>query len=224
MYFKLKNLITFISKRDSKPRFIFVGDYINKGPDSKKVLDFLKKLNLKFECVFILGNHEFFLLNSNLYKRELAEKGGNITLKNFQLNTFDELSKHLLQEYDFIFKKFKLYYIISDYVVSHSGINPRKIKLPLNHMDMSDFLFNRIDFLKYNKKYLNKYKFIFGHTAFNSVFYDGVKIGIDTGACYDRIQPLTCFCVEKSIFVDSFKREYNIASIKKNTLPLIIMK
>jgi len=58
---KLKKLYSFILSKDSKPTLIFIGDYIDKGEDSKAVLAFLS--SLKNDCIFLIGNHDFFWLN-----------------------------------------------------------------------------------------------------------------------------------------------------------------
>ena len=42
---------------------VFVGDYIDRGPDSKGVIDRCLELNESHECIFLRGNHEVFFLN-----------------------------------------------------------------------------------------------------------------------------------------------------------------
>lgn len=41
---------------------LFIGDYIDRGPDSKGVIDRLIKLNDEHNCIFLRGNHEELLL------------------------------------------------------------------------------------------------------------------------------------------------------------------
>jgi serine/threonine protein phosphatase 1 len=43
-------------------RLVFLGDFVDKGPDSKGVLDYLINLEKKHDCVFIRGNHEEWML------------------------------------------------------------------------------------------------------------------------------------------------------------------
>jgi serine/threonine protein phosphatase 1 len=56
-------------------RLIFVGDYIDYGPSSKEVIDLL--LDLPFEKVFLMGNHDDLLLQF-VKKSDLFEKHGNV--------------------------------------------------------------------------------------------------------------------------------------------------
>ena len=52
---KLKSLIKLIDKNEANPSFIFIGDYIDKGENSKKLLDYLIELKSKYPIIFLLG-------------------------------------------------------------------------------------------------------------------------------------------------------------------------
>ncbi|MBC7783034.1 MAG: metallophosphoesterase [Burkholderiales bacterium] len=51
----LELLLREISRRDSKPDLIFCGDYVNRGPDSREVVDLLLSLQ---NASFVRGNHD----------------------------------------------------------------------------------------------------------------------------------------------------------------------
>jgi serine/threonine protein phosphatase 1 len=51
----LQGLIGAIARRDSMAHFVFVGDYVNRGPDSKRVIDLLLSLP---RATFLRGNHD----------------------------------------------------------------------------------------------------------------------------------------------------------------------
>lgn len=51
----LENLLEAIAKRDAEPRLLFVGDYVNRGPDTSGVLDLLLELT---SARFVRGNHD----------------------------------------------------------------------------------------------------------------------------------------------------------------------
>jgi serine/threonine protein phosphatase 1 len=68
----LKGLVEIVAKRDPAANWIFVGDYVNRGPDSKGVIDFLLKLpNARFGR----GNHDDVfdvLINQESYVDQLT--------------------------------------------------------------------------------------------------------------------------------------------------------
>lgn len=224
MFDKLKSLISFIIKKDANPIFIFVGDYINKGQNARQVLDYLKILNTQYKCHYLIGNHEYYWMNHESNKSILDSKGGNETQNSFGYNSYRKTYNYIKTEYSFIFKNLKRYYKKENFIITHSGLNPKKFNKPLNDFTTSDVIFNRFDFLNLRRFYRGKYTIIFGHTAFYSPFYDGYKIGIDTGACYEDQQPLSSFCLESQEFIDSNKNISTLSSINKNIVPIIIMK
>lgn len=55
MYAALAGLVEAVSRQDAAPRFLFVGDYVNRGPDSRQVIDLLLALP---NASFVRGNHD----------------------------------------------------------------------------------------------------------------------------------------------------------------------
>jgi len=55
MFHPLETLLEAVAKLDTSPRFIFVGDYVNRGPDARKVLELLLSLTT---AKFVRGNHD----------------------------------------------------------------------------------------------------------------------------------------------------------------------
>lgn len=55
MFAPLETLLLVVAKLDKKASFHFVGDYINRGPDSRRVLDLLTQLE---DSRFVRGNHD----------------------------------------------------------------------------------------------------------------------------------------------------------------------
>jgi serine/threonine protein phosphatase 1 len=44
-------------------RLIFIGDYVDRGPNPKGVVDDLIALQKQYECIFLMGNHEAMFLS-----------------------------------------------------------------------------------------------------------------------------------------------------------------
>jgi serine/threonine protein phosphatase 1 len=68
-------------------QFVFLGDYIDRGPDSVGVIDTLLDFRQKYRAVFLRGNHEQMLLNYLAGKGEAwldVNNGGAITFHQYK--------------------------------------------------------------------------------------------------------------------------------------------
>jgi len=171
---------------------IFLGDYIDRGPDSKKVVEFLIALSQKVPCVFLKGNHENMLEKAQRRDSEAIKlwlwNGGTETIKSY--NGFDEIySLHAS-----FYSQLKWYYETEEYIFVHAGVRPEYSLSEQTHEDLvwirEDFIFSPSPFSK---------KIIFGHTPFKKPFVSADKIGIDTGAAYGG--PLTAIQLPEETFV-----------------------
>jgi serine/threonine protein phosphatase 1 len=71
----LETLISFVNPT-SDDQFIFLGDYVNRGPDSRGVIEFLLNLKNSHRCVFLRGNHEIMTLDA----RQERTRGSTMNL------------------------------------------------------------------------------------------------------------------------------------------------
>lgn len=101
---------------------ILVGDYIDRGPDSRKVIDFILDLQTGgFNIVPLRGNHEVMLLeaiekgDSSLWLRN----GGAATLRSFGI----EAPRELEDRYIKFFKGLPWYFEFEKYLFVHAGLN-----------------------------------------------------------------------------------------------------
>jgi serine/threonine protein phosphatase 1 len=95
----LKTLQQLLEKKvrpDTGDELYFVGDYIDRGPDSKGVLDYLIAMkDSGYKMVFIRGNHEEMLIESfsgETYFHPWIYNGGGRTLESFGLGEEEYLS------------------------------------------------------------------------------------------------------------------------------------
>ncbi len=127
----LKALITQLNLSDGDT-IVFVGDYINKGPNSTGVIDFILKLGLEgYDVVTLKGNHEDDLLqcSSRLSTLEfhtyVEEKQGNA----------DMLEDGKIKEpYLGFMQRLAYYWMDEHFVVAHAGLNLQS-ENPLNDKD-----------------------------------------------------------------------------------------
>jgi serine/threonine protein phosphatase 1 len=222
---KLKILIRSIIQEYSNVRFVFIGDYLDKGEDPFETLSFLTKLETQYECTFLMGNHEYIWMNLNKNNQKdinyLFKYGGGQTVKSLQVENIWDAKKKLVEQFPYFFSNLKPFWKNDDYVVVHSGISPQYYDEKIENIPLSSILFSRYEFIKTNKFFNGKFKIIFGHTGFFSPYVDDYKIGIDTAACFFKHQPLTAYCPQLKIFIDSNKKIYSIKELAINQCPSI---
>ncbi|PIY32527.1 MAG: serine/threonine protein phosphatase, partial [Bacteroidetes bacterium CG_4_10_14_3_um_filter_42_6] len=104
-------------------KVILLGDYVDRGTQSKEVVDYIIELQDKgFDVISLLGNHEAMLLDA--YKNNDAvplwiQNGGAETLKSFGINS----PTNLQSKYIDFFKSLNLFYSIEEYLFVHAGFN-----------------------------------------------------------------------------------------------------
>lgn len=179
-YDKLTKLFGLLPLKE-EDEIVFLGDYIDRGPDSKKVIDFILKLESakKNKVVCLMGNHERMFLDFIEGKNQdiFFANGGMATLKSYSENG----SFYLPPLHLHFFKNLKLYYETEKYLFVHAGIAPNRA---ISEQNEDDLLWIRGEFIFGSLK-IGK-KVIFGHTPSKTYFpyFDNDKIGIDTGAVY----------------------------------------
>lgn len=100
-----------------------IGDYIDRGEDSKGVIDFILQLRSDGYHVHTLrGNHEQLLLDSmtNETDKEIwLKNGGKETMRSFKINSLDELPDTYLS----FFRETRFCIRTDDYIFVHAGLN-----------------------------------------------------------------------------------------------------
>lgn len=221
--YKLKQLISHIQQIDKNSHLIFIGDYINKGENSKETLSFLLTLP---NSIFLMGNHEYYLLEflkNRKFKEKVLQYGEKTTFIDFNTD-ITNLKEKIYLPYKSFFDNLQIYYETNKYFISHAGIDTTYINSPLKAIPLEKFILNnRYEFIKSSVKRDNK-KFIFGHTGFTHPYVDDTKIGIDTSAVYAKENPLTAFCLDEEFFINSFNEKTHLKEYPANICPNIIRK
>lgn len=175
---------------------IFLGDYIDRGKNSKEVITRLINLSKSVNCIFLKGNHEDMLLKILKTKKEediehWLLSGGAETFDNY--GGFPEIFNN---HRDF-FENLKPYYMTDKYLFVHAGVDPQKSTIEEQSED--DLFWIRAEFL--NKPHKFKQKIIFGHTPFKKPLILEDKIGIDTGCGKEPNLHLTAFICDDETFI-----------------------
>lgn len=181
--------------RGRSAEVIFLGDYIDRGPDSAGVIDaILDSPRLeKFACSYLKGNHEATLLeflSDPGVGPSWAQFGGLETLMSYgvrpptlksDVDAWASASKDLHVKLPDRHKRFyaelELTVERGDYLFVHAGVDPEK---RLEDQTEHDLLWIRDEFLDHGRQ-LDRL-IVHGHTPEPSPHHDKRRIGIDTGA------------------------------------------
>lgn len=191
----LENMIALIEERcrlDAEgPIVIFLGDYVDRGPDSAQVIDRLMNLPPTWRARFIGGNHEeameHFLATPNEGRawldfggRETAASYGCVAperdASNAEWFAFHEaLLRAVPERHRRFLWGLEGHVALGDFLFVHAGVDPDK---PLSSQSPHDLRWIRGKFLQ-NRRWLGKV-IVHGHTPSRAPHSDDIRIGIDT--------------------------------------------
>lgn len=161
----LKKMILEKIKIRKSDEIYCLGDYIDRGPDSKGVIDFILLLRKQgYQIHTLRGNHEQMMLDSEKdedAKLFWTKNGGDKTLRSFNVKTISALKA----EYTSFFEKTELYVQTKDFILVHAGLNFRSGD-PLS--DKESMLWIRG--FRVDRDYLKGKLLVHGHTPVSRDF------------------------------------------------------
>lgn len=167
----------------SDDHLLFVGDYIDRGPDSKGVIERLLDLREEVPCTFLRGNHEAMMIDYldsgsfGLWRMN----GGVSTLQSYLRNGNSEIEIPAAHA-EFV-RETKLYHETEDFLFVHAGLRPeRTIEDNLEDPDEEVLLWER-SHLEASKVAWEK-TVVCGHTPQPHPINREKLILIDTGCVY----------------------------------------
>jgi serine/threonine protein phosphatase 1 len=185
---------------------VYVGDYIDRGPDSKSVIELVSSRPLAgFETVCLAGNHEEMMLD---FLDDVAAaprwyfNGGNETLSSYGVDSSaalrtgsglaemqQNLARNLPASHLAFLRALLPSHVEGDYMFVHAGILPG---CPLAEQDRADLLWIRGEFLSSDADHGGCV--VHGHTIVGEAEIHPNRIAIDTGAFASG--RLTCLVLE----------------------------
>jgi len=192
-YDKLKAILANLDwSPQNGDQLIFLGDYIDRGPQSYEVVQTVAELADRHPNVIALkGNHESMFLDfiTGQGDPQLFANGLSATIRDY-CRPENELSSAHLRFY----RNLPLSHETEDYIFVHAGLVPG---IPLAQQSPHDLLWVRDEFL------LSDYDFgktiVFGHTPFKEPFIAPGRLGLDTGAVFGG--PLTAVVLPEMRFI-----------------------
>ena len=179
----------------AEPVIIFLGDIVDRGPDSRQAMDLVQKtISDHSGSALILGNHDalFRSFINGTYTDDLiiywlTQLGGMSTVDSYlpdRPRKLDDIQDALVEQFghhqellnDAVDK-----IVTDDFCFVHAGIRPG---VSLDEQDPHDLRWIREDFLSYDRP-LERFV-VHGHTPTESSFPDvfGNRMCIDTGAYF----------------------------------------
>jgi len=176
----------------ARPLYVFLGDYIDRGPSSRETIDRLIEHRKTHACVFLKGNHELIAIKC-LSDRALFDQwlrlGGLETLVSYGVPP-DTLAygKHIAKlqsafhsalprEHFRFFRDLKNSFACGDFFFAHAGVKP---DVELSRQSEHDLLWIRGEFLSSRQEFGKI--IVHGHTPTREIEVAPNRINIDTGA------------------------------------------
>jgi serine/threonine protein phosphatase 1 len=188
---------------------IYLGDYIDRGPASRGVLDRLIWRGLERKTVFLKGNHETYVpqfFENPAILDDWRAYGGLETLLSYglkpsinanaaeQIELAKALKAAIPKTHQQFLGRLKLSVSCGDFFFVHAGIKP---KVPLAQQREEDLLWIRDDFLLCEDEF--EKIVVHGHTPVRDPDIRPNRINIDTGAY--ATGRLSCIRIERDSVV-----------------------
>ncbi len=116
-------------------QLVFIGDYVDRGPDPAGTVEYLTELGKRQPCIFLMGNHEAMFLSflgwrgpAHFGAEAFLENGGETTLQSYDYFDSDgdfQLPPHHEQ----FFQELQLWHVAGEYLFVHAGLSKEALRL-----------------------------------------------------------------------------------------------
>lgn len=211
----LKQLIETNVQPAKEDSIYFLGDYIDRGPDGKGVIDYIMSFqNEGFDIQYLIGNHEYYCINAHeqdkhrwltksSIQREWERYGAKMTLNSFGVKRPRDIDEKYIEW----MSKGKYYIELDDFILVHAGMNfdiPNPFDDTMSMLWVRDF---KVDPIRIGCK-----KIIHGHVP---VEYSLIQLFIDSGG-YDFI------ALDNGVYYRDQKVGFgNLMALELNSMELI---
>ncbi|MEM9670245.1 MAG: metallophosphoesterase family protein [Pseudomonadota bacterium] len=194
---------------------VLLGDYVDRGFQSKDVIDFLIGDRVSgHNCVFLKGNHEEAFLkfmSEPAFGPRWAGYGGGETLTSYgvrpprtrtQAEEWVEANQALIEvlpeEHRSFLLNLQISASIGDYFFVHAGLRPGR---PIEKQTEDDLLWIRDEFINSDEPF--EQVVVHGHTPVSEPYRDDRRIAVDTGAYMTGRLTAACFVRDTVTFLST---------------------
>ena len=177
---------------------VFIGDYVDRGPDPAGTVDFLVEFKKSHRCTFLIGNHESMFLDFIGWEGPMyfagdafLMNGGDRTLVSYDYfdSDLEPTDFKVPKDHEDFYRNLELHYMEGDYLFVHAGLSraaldSSSVDVALRRSDAEDMLWNRTSADLPHKLGVTV---VYGHTPAHDLqvrWNPPFSIGIDTGAVY----------------------------------------
>ncbi len=208
----LQKIIEQVAGSDKLAEIIFLGDYVDRGDEAKRVLDVCLAFSTEAvhntriaNVIFLRGNHEEAMLRFLAHPVEGSNwlsYGGLATVASYRVDgpinpvtaddfvlLADGLRDALPPTHTDFLQDLRQHHIAGDYFFVHASVDPR---LKLEDQETSCFYWGNSDFL--TREWVENYRVVHGHTITPKPDVHRFRVGVDTGAYYTGV--LTAICID----------------------------
>jgi serine/threonine protein phosphatase 1 len=159
-------------------KLVFLGDYVDRGPDSKGVIQWLIERHKQGNTIALLGNHDQMMLEAphdSMMLDMWVRCGGDATLRSYRVDkpiTFDDLPD---EHFEFLRSTCQLFHETESHIFVHAGVNPDR---PLEQQDEDTLLWKK---LRVARPHMSGKTVVCGHTAQSS----GLPLDATHSICID---------------------------------------
>jgi serine/threonine protein phosphatase 1 len=143
-------------------RIVALGDYVDRGPNSRGVIERLLELGRQHKLVSLRGNHEWMMLEAREGDFDFWWSfGGQETLESYRVFGREDWAEKIPYEHwRFIERTCVDYYETETHVFTHAGLNPH---VPLAEQDNYSLCWQKLD--PFAPPHVSGKTVICGHTA-----------------------------------------------------------
>ena len=176
----------------ARTTLVLLGDLVDRGAESRGVVERAMRLSAERRCVFLMGNHEEILIRTWEGDRKtaglFARVGGRETVMSYGMSAHDydlcdlgelavAVGERVPADHIAFLRRFADSFALGDYLFVHAGIRPG---VALDEQDPTDLRWIRREFLDDRRDH--GAMIVHGHSITETVDDCPNRIGIDTGA------------------------------------------